>query len=118
VRPLNNLDVYFVIGLHIEDARHEDLAQVICLECLEIGIEFSRHGEYLLVENEKGCVSTLPAWSSPLVLVDDVAMVFPYRLDGIGTTLYQAGLRWNVEPEKSPEITFVIFTVTSQRASG
>jgi hypothetical protein len=49
VRPLNNFDVYFVIGLHIENACHEYLTEVICLESLEIGIEFRRHGEYLLV---------------------------------------------------------------------
>jgi hypothetical protein len=41
--------VYFVIGLHIENACHEYLTEVICLESLEIGIEFRRHGEYLLV---------------------------------------------------------------------
>lgn len=29
---------------------------MICLEGLEISIEFSRHGEYLLIENEKRCV--------------------------------------------------------------
>jgi hypothetical protein len=49
VRPLNDFDVDFVIGLHIQDAGHEYLTEVICLKRLEVGIEFSGHGEYLLV---------------------------------------------------------------------
>jgi hypothetical protein len=36
MRPLNDFDVYFVIGLHIQNACHEYLTQRICLKGLEI----------------------------------------------------------------------------------
>src|SRR5215510_5092761 len=97
MRPLNNFDVYFVIGLHIENACHEDLAQVICLEGLEISIEFRRHVSTSLLWDEK--VLRLSAGSSPLVLVDNVTLIFPYGFDGIGTTLSQAGMCWTVNGE-------------------
>ena len=50
VRPLNDFDVDLVVGGYVEDAAHEDLAESIGFEGLEVGDEFGgRHNRYLLI---------------------------------------------------------------------